>query len=177
MKEARAQVHFHKGETASCIISVTSSGKEAIADELLLWSCFAVRQLNNMGRDAPTLASLLANVAEGLEQLANHDGQGPKLLNQHRATARKRFEAALVPYRDGFRFRLRMKGFGILGRGLGYYCPLSALLLLRHMAKRRRGEPRYMACLEKLAAITGGAFLAGYINMRNGNERAHQNLL
>ena len=177
MNEMDAEVHFYPDNSASCVVSGTSCGKEGIADTLFLWACFANRQLNNMGKDAPSLARLLASVKGGLGALAEHDGEGPRLLYTCPRQAKKRFEAHLVPAGEGFTFKLAMKGFGLFGKGLGYYCPTSVLLLLRYLARARRAVPRFLESLEELAQITGNAFLLGEVNMMNGNERAFLHVL
>jgi hypothetical protein len=177
MKEAHTQVHFYPDNSASCVVNVASSGNEGIADTLLLWACFANRQLNNMGKDAPSLAGVLGSVKGGLVALAEHDGEGPRLLDACPGQARKRFEGHLVPAGEGLTFKLAMKGFGVFGKGLRFYCPISVILLLRHMAKRGQGDPRFIACLENLAETTGTAFMRGDVNMRNGDKRAYRHVL
>lgn len=177
VKATRAEVHFHEDDTAACLVETTSIGEEAITDELLLWACFANRQLNNMGPDASTLASLLANMWEGLSDLVDHDGTGPRLLDEPGSKSRKRFEARLMPHGEGLRFYLSMKGFGILGKRLPYYCPASVVLLLRYLARQRRDVPDYVACLGHIAGATGEAYLMGKVNMRNANERACMHVL
>ena len=172
MTKARAQVHFHDNNTASCIVSVPASGEEGMGDQLLLWACFANRQLVNMGSDAPPLASFLSKVPGSLDQIVDADGKGPKLLSGHPGNARRRFEAQIIPTGKGRRFILKMKGFGIFGKRLDYYWPTSVVLLLRHLARLGKNNPDYVAALAALAQVTGQAFLAGEVNMRNGAQRA-----
>ena len=177
MKEAKAQVHFYDGDTAACQVQILSQGAEGENDALWLWACFANRQLLNMGKDAPSLATLLCQVKGGLEELSDHDGAGPKLLESCPGVGKRRFEAHLVPLEEGFHFDLAMKGFGLLGKGLGFYCPSSVLLLLRHLCRTYRDHPGFTDYLEGLAEITGGTYLRSELNMRNANEKAFLNVL
>ncbi len=164
-QEATAEIHFHSDNTASCLTHVVSTDIEAVADELLLWASFANHQMNNMGRDSHTLAELLIQVPGGLEALAGHDGDGPSLLDHHPGPAKKRIIAVWKP--NVGKFVVNLKGFGLLGKGLGFYVPTSVVLLLRHLAKKRINDPIYIGCLENTAKLCGKYSLEGRLTMRN----------
>jgi hypothetical protein len=175
MRQGTLQVWFYDDDTAFCDFKTASSGQGAFIDSLVLWSCFANRQLNNMGKDASSLATLLAAMSGQLPAYAESDGQGPRLLSHppKRGQAGKHFKGTLSPLSDAFfRFHLKMTGFGILGKGLPFCCPVSVILALRQLVKLFADRPDYVKAIELCATTTGESCLAGGLRVTNGDKRA-----
>ena len=168
--KAIAEVHFHDKHTVSCVVDTKAAGREGMADEMLIWTCLANRQMTNMGRDGGELAMYLRSQQPLRDSVI---GEGIPTLIDHQKRAKKRFVCRLLPHGAGYQFKLSMKGFGgILGIDLGYYCPTSVAVLLRYLALRRGDDQWYADCLNCLCSITGSAYLAGTIDRRNANPRA-----
>ncbi len=191
IRQATTEIHFHKDGSASCLTQTSSTGKDAIVDELLLWACFANHQINNLGKDSSFLVSTLVGTpAGGLVAIMDRDGSGPRLRGDHPGPGSKTFMATMQPaasqqiesesdlilVRENKKrpvaFTVNFRGFGLLGRNLDYYIPASVLLLWRHLAKQRFQDQAYIACLEELGRTCGGCVQAGELNLRNGPSLA-----
>ena len=169
----RLEIHFHQEDQASVFLE-----NNAIEDdykksgELLLYAYYVTRQLVNLGRNEVSLgiATLLTGLQNQMAQAAYHKSpNGPALVDYKGSPGRKNFLANLS-WGDGkFWFDLKQNGFGWFGRGIGYYCPQSILILLQYLARRRIEDLDYIAYLEQLSYSCGGVFLAGELGMTNSH--------
>lgn len=168
-----AEVHFHDDRTCSCVIRSGAKGDDLPFDELLLWACFANHQMNNMGRDARAVAASLQSVSENdLGRYAQRGAEGFHVLAEHPGPAKKNFIGTIQQLQGGQRFHLKMNGFGLLGRGLGFYVPSSIIALLLHMARRRIENKGFVRCLRVVANTCGYLVLARLLNLRNASQMA-----
>jgi hypothetical protein len=75
--------------------------------------------------------------------------------------------ATLEDQNSGVRFDLKFMGFGLLGRGIGFYAPQAVMMLLRHLVASRESDERFVAALEQTAISVGRAFLSGRLNVNS----------
>lgn len=172
--ELEATVHFHNQEQVSVLLESNEVGDERF-HELVLAACYAYRHLANLGgdffgrslalvlsrMDAPSLTALIGKRTEAGATLVPYQG----------APGFKRFTARLRPRPMDVDFRLRPHGFGLLGRGLGYYSPTSVIMLLQFLAERRLLDQEYLEVLAQLMAHIGAQGLAGKVKL--GDDRKY----
>lgn len=171
---AEVRIYTHLPQPiSSCTIHSDKTGDDQLFDELLLWACFANHQMNNMGRRkqmkfAATLQSLAAETLRhklhwAAELLFVIAGLGP---------SKKNFVGTIQQVEGEQKFNLKMNGFGLLGRGLGYYVPQSVLSLLLHTAKQRYRNRAFVICLLEIARTCSQLVLDGRLNLRNAAQLA-----
>ena len=168
------EIHFHDQDVGSVLLESTG-GEDEQFGEVLLFCAFAARQMTNLGGGPITdsLAGLLAQVPGHLPEIASHDPEGgPHLVAYQGHKGRKGFSGDLDATERGVNFQLHLHGFGVLGRGVGYYAPTSVLLLLRYLALRRDGDARYANWLGAAAGLCGQAALDGELSGLNQIETA-----
>ena len=75
--ESHVEIDFHQQDEASVFIKNTAGGSEEQAGEILLFTCFTLRQLVNFGNGDPiasSLADYLIQVQDNLKNLINYTG-------------------------------------------------------------------------------------------------------
>jgi hypothetical protein len=158
---ARLEIHFHDQERVSVILETTGGPDEKFG-ELTLFAAYACRQLSSLGRGETSiqLASLLDAAGSDLEALIGYRNQaGARLVDYAGAPGRKRFESRLRLTDEKYRFDMHAKGFGILGRGAGYYAPVSVSLLLQYLVERRLLDREFLGALALVTQNCARAFV------------------
>lgn len=122
--------------------------------ETCLFALYAARQVANLRGDA-SLAYVLAStdtsnpLPQTLERLDE-----VRVVAPQTAGGRKGFTCELRPEKRAF-FKLHQHGFGMLGKGAGYYAPTSTLALLYWLLDRRKDDPLYQRALAAAAENVG----------------------
>ena len=152
--------------------SITDPEQEQFA-ETCLFALYAARQIANLRRDGYSLAGVLAAT-----DTANPRRQAEERLGDVRVTSprsaggRKGFTAEIRE--RGGAFKLKAHGFGMLGKGVGYYSPISTMALLYWLLDRRKDDPHYQRVLATTAKNVGIAGSRGRISaMSQGGEATH----
>jgi hypothetical protein len=149
--------------------SFADPGEES-AVEVHLFAHYACRQIANLGGE-PTLCAALAGVdpAEPLVSVEQMLDDVTVSSPQTRGGAR----GFTAEFRPGPRFKLKGHGFGLMGKGVGYYAPTSTLALLCWLL-RRRDHAAYRTALAATAATIGELGMGGMITVRSqGDAAAH----
>jgi len=141
---ANLEIHFHQQNEVSIFLENTTSGEDEIKSDLFLLSFFIARKLANLEQDnsiGQSLAFVLENIEEQLDKIFDPNKFDDVLLVPYKGVrGRKRFLAHMVVSDERVNFRLKPKGFGILGKGLGYYSPVSAIMLIKYMGNKYRNN-------------------------------------
>lgn len=131
--------------------------------ELLAVAVFALRNWNNLGlknasaRESAALFGtvpfyLLGTLLTGTG-VTIIDDQGPA---QRRFVGKIHTRKGPVPL-----LHLDVKGFGMLGAGLGYFSPVALMALTEFLASRRAGDRAYQKQLKRTLFLAAGLFLSG----------------
>jgi hypothetical protein len=143
--------------------------------ETCLFGLYAARQVANLGRDGASLAFVLQTtdtsnpLEQALERLDDVRVGSPRSSGG----GRKGFTCELRPEKRAF-FKLDMHGFGMLGKGAGYYAPTSTLALLYWLLERRKDDQVYQRALAATAENVGILGMRGEINVRTQAPLAMQ---
>jgi hypothetical protein len=168
------EIHFHDQDRASIFLEDTG-GPNKLFVEILLFASYAIRQVANLGNGAESrvLGQALVGAGTNLETLIGYrSSTGPSLVPYQGAPGRKRFTARLDVSDDKFNFVMSPHGFGLLGRGLGFYSPMSVLLLLQYLVERNLLDEEYLSSLGMVTAMTGQAVMDDRIRLANQNDLA-----
>jgi hypothetical protein len=144
--------------------SITDPEEEQFS-ETCLFALYAARQIANLTVEGQSLAYVL-----GTTDTADPLRQTEERLDEVRVSSprsrggRKGFTAELRPDRRAF-FKLNAHGFGMLGKGVGYYAPTSTLALLYWLLNRRKDDPTYQRALAAAAENIGVAGSQGQISI------------
>jgi hypothetical protein len=95
----------------------------------------------------------------------------PKVISFNGVTGQKIFSANLE-YGNKFpNFDLQTKGFGIFGKGINYYAPMSVILMFKHLYSLHDDweteNSGFRKALIKIANLCGDVFLQGKISAIN----------
>ena len=134
--------------------------------ETMLFALFAARQIANFSGDlvAQSLAAVLTDIDKAAPlKSAAEKLDGVTLVSPSPGRGRKGFTAELRPEKRAF-FKLNAHGFGMLGRGVGYYAPTAVLALLAHLLSRRE-SPEYRSALALAGNLVGIAGRNGAITI------------
>lgn len=171
----RVEIHFHQQDEVSVFLESGASGDQEKFGEVLLWCLYAIRTMVNLGSGpiSASLANLLSQAEDLVAVLSDHEHVGEyRLVSYHGTPGRKRFEASLNFSDSKLRFTLNPIGFGVLGRGVGYYAPTSVLALLQHLCRRRASEPEHLNCLARAAQLCAAAWDSNRVTLMNQHQMA-----
>jgi len=88
--------------------------------------------------------------------------------------AKKQFSASCALRPDTSSFYFDTKGFGLLGRGIGYYSPASVFVFLQTLAQQHTDEESYLVKLRDACRLSGVFHLSKQLTMSNQSELAFQ---
>jgi hypothetical protein len=169
------EIHFHEQEKASVFIESNCSDEMLKFGEIGLFSSFCIRQFSNLGVHAVTdqTATMLTTVPEVIQHLASGQVTGGfELVPYPGYKGRKVFEGQFDFTGSGPRFDMKARGFGWFSRGMGYYAPVSLVVILRYLAQKRRADMVYLMSLGYAAVLCGEFHLSRRITLLN-----HPNLV
>jgi hypothetical protein len=144
--------------------------------ETSLFALYAARQIANLRGEGGSLASVLLSIdtSRPLADVESRlDGELRISSPSGRSGGSKGFTVELRPDKRGF-FKLHAHGFGMLGRGVGYYAPSSTLALLCWLLRRRQDDPTYQRALAATAENVGIAGTRGIITVTSQAQVAMQ---
>lgn len=161
-------------EVSVSLESSITDPEEEQASEVSLFALYAARQIVNLRHDGYALATVLAatDAADPLRQAEQRVGElrfsSPRLLD-----GRKGFT---VEFRPGARvfFKFNAHGFGLLGKGIGYYSPTSTIALLHWLLNRRKDSAAYLRALATAAEKIGRAGDHGLVSVTSQAVTAMQ---
>lgn len=214
-------IDFYDEHQASVVIQANTKVEDREFGEIVLFNCFALRQMQNLQSFGIPLARILSVVDSSLtshrsyiellmnlrtlEELAFYvpliaalgvdiewlvpymiplkiakaaSGVDDKaiiaeiwpsvtqIVNRRTSPGNKRFFAEMFLTKDKVQFELNLKGFGIFGKGVNYYAPMSVILFLKHLFDQSDDKSyfRHKRHLAKSSNLCGNAFLSGEIN-------------
>lgn len=179
---ASLEVHFYSQDEFAVQLGVVADNAEAEKlGKLLTFSCYALRQMVNLGRGqvSDSLAQLLSLTTTYSLQELNSSGEmgGTRLVAYKGFPGNKNFKAALLfAGEDGSRivFNLTTQGFGILARGMGYYAPSSVMGLLRYLAKEHESDVEFLNGLTLCAGMCAMTYMKRELRIHNQTEAAYK---
>jgi hypothetical protein len=172
-----AELNFHQQDEVSIFEESTLNQPDEALYELYLFISYTLRQMSNLGihQVTDTLANALMEAPTQIGVVASGVPFGGfRIVPYPGAAGRKRFLTSLMDNNRGAKFELKMIGFGILGRGMGYYAPTSVLALLAFFARKRRSDPQFVHMLAHSAMLCGQAQLGRIIGVGNQPAVAEQ---
>ena len=172
--EAKLEIHFHEPDRVSVLIKSAGEIDEQFG-EVTLFAAYACRQMVNIGRGpvADPLAKLLIECSGSLTTLAgNRSPNGIRLVDHTGVPGKRRFDAVIQLGDGHYSFAMNARGFGLSGKGLGYYGPTSVTMLLQHLVEERHPDGEYLAALGMAAMTCGETFLNGKLTVPSQNKIA-----
>ena len=167
------EIDFHQDNECSVFLEGSVIDAEDQLAEILLFSCYTIRQLYNIdqGKFAYNFASMLIDLSKAGDLMPTvlEDGE-VKLIRYPGHSGRKRFLCKLLARDSGVAFDLKAKGFGILARGVGYYASIGSVMLMLFLARRNHLDKEFLIKLSTAARLCGEAFLTGRITAQNQLE-------
>ena len=178
--DSLAEVHFHDQDVASVFSETTESGDTMQYLEVVHFALFSARTLVNLGAGdhqsslALLLRETLSDPEGSLRDLPSAEVVGGvSLLEQSVGEGKRRFVSAVTIPRDGglglrqvrggvaptVEYSYSPKGFGMLGRGLGYYAPHSVITLLRYLIRKHQAHDLLASSLLIAGSLVADASL------------------
>jgi hypothetical protein len=169
------EIWFPAQDQVTVFLESSFVGEEEQFYETMLFTLFAARQIGNGRGDlaARSLSEVLFSLDED-QTLADVEQRLAGEVTVGSPTTRggrKGFTCQLRPEQRGS-FKSHMHGFGLLGKGAGYYAPTSVLALLCWMLRRRKDDREYQLALGAAAKAIGYAGVNGMITITSQSEVA-----
>src|SRR6266511_5104804 len=135
--------------------SITDDDEERFY-ESAVFALYAARQIANLRDEGMSLALVLqsTDTSSPLNQTKERLDDVRVLSPTGGDSGRKGFSAKFRPEKRAY-FKLHLHGFGMTGRGVGYYAPTSTLALLYWLLNRRKDDPVYQRALAATAENVG----------------------
>ena len=161
MSEAHLEIWFPSPHEVSVFVETATPPHMREVTEVRLFAAFAARVVN-LRADGQVLARALAEMEhpEDGADIPQRIGE-TRLVPPTPSRGRKGFEAQLKLKANLPFLRLKSRGFGLRGLGVGFYAPTATLALLLHLLQRHSPEGRFV--LIGTARNIGGLGLAGHI--------------
>lgn len=173
-------MYFPSQEAATVVVSSPElPAREYLFGSLLMFTNYATRTISNLGKSetADILVRSLASI--DLVAIAETDTVGGVRLSCSEKPPKKyeksftsRLDASVSRGVPNIKFDYKYSGFGWLGRGLGFYAPLSVLGLVWDNAKRIGSVPGAAAAWAEAASGIAKVYAIGQIGVANQRELA-----
>jgi hypothetical protein len=141
---AHLEIHFHQQCEVSIFLENTAPVDHEIYSDLFLLSLFVTRNLGNLEQDnavGQSLSYVLENIEKQSDQIFDPEKYDEISLVPYKGVdGRKRFVADMMISEERLRFKLKPKGFGFWGRGLGFYSPSAVMMLIKFMGNKYRND-------------------------------------
>jgi hypothetical protein len=171
--DGRFEIWFTSPEELSIFIEIAATGEAREVAEVALFAAFAARQVANLPRDPGTrsLCMALAELPhpETAEEIPEQVGE-TRIVPPSPAQGRKGFVGSFKTRNGLPLINLKPKGFGLMGRGVGFYSPTATIALLFYLLRRQSDEGRFV--LVETARIIGKFGLMGRIGVRSQADAA-----
>jgi len=144
--------------------------------ETSLFALYAARQITNLRAEGASLAFVLQTTDTSNPLAQTHERLAEVRVSSPRGAGgggRKGFTCELRPDKRAF-FKLNAHGFGMMGRGVGYYAPTSTLALLYWLLDRRKDDATYQRALAATAENIGILGMQGAITVTSQAPLAMQ---
>jgi hypothetical protein len=166
MTGANLDIGFRRRDEISVRLESTAAADVLRQVEILLFCLYASRQAANLGSgvggDALSLGAVLLNAGEAPRSFLEDGARAMRVVPAPPAPGGKRYRASLrwgeLEDPASIRFKLSLVGFGAIGRGSGYYAPVSVLALLFFLLNERSTDDAYVAGLAAAARHLGSMF-------------------
>jgi hypothetical protein len=183
--DARFEIWFPSTEEVSIFTEIADTGEGREGNAIGLWAAFAARQIANLKRDAGmhAMCVLLAEL-EHTDEMPDAVGE-TRIVPPTPSQGRKGFVGTFVS-KDGLPLiNVKPKGFGMMGRGVGFYAPTATLALFLDLHGRSSETARFvltetargigLLALDGKIGVTSQAKAAG-LALAFGVERLHEEL-
>ena len=171
------EIHFHQQDEAAVLLKTSNSGDDEKIGEILLFCCFALRNMVNFGRNPiHSYASPGIDIADGLIHAADNlseasldkvSSTGPRLVEHEGIPSNRRFIAKLKATDFKCKFYLKSKGFSFFAKDFCYYASNAVFILLLHLINKRPENEEYIFSLSQAARGCGNLFLSGDVSIVN----------
>jgi hypothetical protein len=169
---ASMEIHFYEQDELAVFFESNAPSELEKLAEIGLFTMFAIRIMSNLGVHEITdgLGSFLIEAETFAPRFLDVlRDRGFRLVRYPGHAGRKQFLGS-VTMEKIVRFDHKMKGFGWLGRGLGYYAPIAVMALLRFLVERHENDLEFHQRLAKAAWACGRFQLERRIGLTNQVE-------
>lgn len=150
--------------------------------ELFLVILTILRTITNFGNDAVSeiklgelLSHQMVSYRNSIEDIVRDNSEGRiKLLKDHPGFEPKKSFSVHLDY-PRLDFEYKMHGFGLFGKGVGYYAPMAVNLLIKKIAETRFDDKDFIKLLESAVVCSGIYGLSGRVPIVN--QTLHANSL
>jgi len=179
---------------AAVAVRAEMSAADTRSFEILTAAVLACRQMINVGsgsaserlahlihelpgklvklRGSGALEPLITFSPDFSAELLQLMGRGRLVSGEGEATGCRQFNGHLAIDDQGFRFAMKPKGFGFLGRRMNHYATISVFALVLHMVSARPTDDQFLEQLQSTLSLCADDRLSGALTIRNQNERA-----
>jgi hypothetical protein len=137
-------------------------------EEMILYIPFVAAlgvDLSEVVKMIPAFAMLRAAAGHDNKEIAKNLWPNIAHVVTYRgAAASKRFMADFEWKDDKVFLKLDQKGFGVFGKGINYYAPMSVVLFLKYSTDKHVEDRAYVTRYRKAVQLCGQAFLDGKVN-------------
>lgn len=124
--------------------------------------------LSQIVKNIPAFAMLRASAGYDNEEIARTLWPNIAHVVSYRgAPGGKRFTANFEWKEEMVFLELDQKGFGLFGKGINYYAPMSVSLFLKYLTDKHEKDWKYVMRFERAAQICGQTFLDGKVTSFN----------
>lgn len=173
---------FSEREACVSLFKTTSDQFDGKESELLLVALTILRTLTNFGSDSvggirmsDLLSHQMTSYRNAIEEIVGDNSEGRVVLfeNHPGFESKKSFSVRLdYPRLD---FKYEMHGFGLFGKGIGFYAPEAVNLLIKRIAISRESDLEFIKLLEATIVCCGFYGLSGRVPVIN--QTLHANAL
>jgi hypothetical protein len=171
--DARFEIWFPSTDEVSIFIETPATGEARELVEIGLFAAFAARQVANLRKDEAMQPMCYALTqlphAEGGDEIPDAIGE-TRIVSPSPNQGRKGF-VGTYKNRNGLPLvNLKPRGFGMMGRGVGFYAPTATIALLFSCLKGMSEEGRFV--LIETAHNVGQLGLGGHIGVTSQAKMA-----
>ncbi len=154
-----AEIYFYEQETISIFFESFASGDHEKLGEIALSVLYTLRMISNLGANNEVtydLGMMLLKIPSDIEKIASGNELTDFQLIQYPGHKGRKYFTAMVRMDDkGVNFDFKAKGFGLFGKGLNYYGPISVFALIRYLATKRADDEEYLNSLARSISRCG----------------------
>lgn len=177
--ETNVEINFYQQDEASVYMTSTASGAKEDFGIMLLFSLYTIRTLVNLGRDSKEARGILAMLDEmdtGLKDFAK-DKKEVKLVKSTNSRGPKYFIGEMsTDENTKVYYQHKAKGFGIMGKGLGYYAPVSVMAFIKWLANKYEKDNKMFEVVGNTCVGIASVFNNSRVNITDQTSIALQTL-
>ena len=151
--DARLEIWYPSMDEVSIFTEVPGDGSAREMMEVQLFAAFAASMMMALGKSPAK-----GHLCDGLQSLSGIGAENVnmgalKIVPATASKGRKGFEGTLLISAQSLRMKVKPKGFGVFGRGTGFYGPMAVYALFLQLHGRQ--SPSGQSLLTRTAEIVG----------------------